>query len=130
MSKEKHPYYDESMWKGAPSQNFSHAKQLRKNMTNSELVLWNKLKNKQFFGHKFRAQHPIQKYIADFYCHKLKLIIEIDGGYHNKSEQKSYDKARTDDLNFQGIDVIRFTNEEVENSIEKVLKTLKNYISK
>ena len=116
------------MWKGANPQNFSNAKNLRENMTNAELIFWNRVKNKQFHGLKFRRQHPIHKYIADFYCHKLKLIIEIDGDYHNTSEQKNYDILRTKDLNFQGIKILRFKNDEVENEIEEVLKTIENYI--
>jgi very-short-patch-repair endonuclease len=116
------------MWKGANPQNFSNAKNLRENMTNAELIFWNRVKNKQFHGLKFRRQHPIHKYIADFYCHKLKLIIEIDGDYHNTSEQKNYDILRTKDLNFQGIKILRFKNDEVENEIEEVLKTIEKYI--
>ena len=116
------------MWKGANPQIFSNAKNLRENMTNAELIFWNRVKNKQFHGLKFRRQHPIHKYIADFYCHKLKLIIEIDGDYHNTSEQKNYDILRTKDLNFQGIKILRFKNDEVENEIEEVLKTIENYI--
>ena len=116
------------MWKGALPQSFSNAKYLRENMTNAELIFWHRLKNKQFHDLKFRRQHPIHKYIADFYCHKLKLIIEIDGNYHNTSKQKKYDVLRTEDLNFQDIKVLRFTNDEVENRIEKVLETIENYI--
>lgn len=116
------------MWKGALPQNFSNAKSLRENMTNAELVFWNRVKNKQFFGLKFRRQHRVHKYIADFYCHKLKLIIEIDGAYHNTSEQKNYDILRTKDLNFQDLKVLRFTNGEIENEIEEVLKTIERYI--
>jgi len=116
------------MWKGAPPQNFSNAQYLRENMTNAESLFWNRVKSKQFHGLKFRRQHPIHKYIADFYCHKLKLIIEIDGDYHNSTKQKEYDILRTKDLNFQDIEVLRFTNDEVENEIEKVLKAIEKYI--
>ena len=116
------------MWKGAIPQNFSNAQYLRENMTNAESLFWKRVKNKQFHGLKFRRQHPIHKYIADFYCHKLKLIIEIDGDYHNTSKQKNYDILRTKDLNFQDIKILRFTNDEVENEIEKVLKEIENYI--
>ncbi len=112
---------DESMWKGATPQIFSNAKQLRENMTNAESILWEKLKNNRFHGLKFRCQHPIHKYIADFYCHKLKLIIEIDGGYHLTKNQDEYDNERTENLEFNEIKVIRFTNEEVENNLENVL---------
>jgi len=128
MVKKKHPYHDESMWKGTLPQNFANAQFLRENMTNAEIIFWNKVKNKQFHGLKFRRQHPIHHYIADFYCHELKLIIEIDGAYHTISEKKEYDILRTKDLNFQDIEVLRFTNNEIENRIEEVLERIKNYI--
>ena len=86
-----------------------------------EKVLWNGLKTKKLNGYKFRRQHPIQKYIADFYCHELKLIIEVDGGYHNKKEQKDYDKIRSETLNFQDIKILRFSNEEVLMNTQHVL---------
>ena len=96
-------------------------------MTNAEFIFWNKVKNKQFHDLKFRRQHPINKYIADFYCHELKLIIEIDGDYHNKSEVKKYDILRTKDLNFQDLNILRFTNNEIENCMEEVLEKITNY---
>ena len=130
MVKKRHLYHDDSMWKGTLPNNFSNAQYLRENMTNAELIFWNKVKNKQFHGLKFRRQHPINKYIADFYCHELKLIIEIDGDYHNKSEVKKYDILRTKDLNFQDLNILRFTNNEIENCMEEVLeKITKYYIS-
>lgn len=121
MSKIDHPYHQDSMWKGASSNIFKNAQHLRENMTDAELLLWEKLKGNKFHGLKFRRQHPIHKYIADFYCHKLKLIIEIDGGYHQKEDQIEYDAKRTDDLIFNDIRVIRFSNEDVKNDIKKVL---------
>ena len=81
--KEDQSQRDESMFKGASAKIFKNAEVLRNRMTESESLLWDKLKSKKFHGLKFRCQHPIQTYIADFYCHKLKLIIEIDGGYHD-----------------------------------------------
>lgn len=66
----------ETTWKGAP------AKVLRGKMTPAEKLLWEELRGKKFMGLKFRRQHPVLVYIADFYCHSIKLIIEIDGGYH------------------------------------------------
>ena len=119
---------DESMWKGASPIIFSNAKKLRENMTNSELILWEKLRDNQFHGLKFRRQHPIHKYIADFYCHKLKLIIEIDGGYHKDQAQNEYDNERDGILKFNDLNVLRFTNEDVENNLIGVLAKLKEYI--
>jgi len=124
-----HPYYDESMWKGAPSSNFGLAVDLRNHMTEAELLFWEHLKNKQFKGFKFRRQHPIHKFIVDFYCHKLKLIIEIDGGYHKTRAQREADLERSKLLEFQGLQEIRFTNEDVFNNIDEVLKKLEQKIN-
>jgi very-short-patch-repair endonuclease len=91
--------------------------------------MWDKLKDKQYKGYKFRRQHPIHKFIVDFYCHELKLIIEIDGKYHESEEQKNRDLNRTELLKFQGLSEIRFTNEEVMNDIGSVLKKLEEQIN-
>jgi len=113
---------------GANADTLQKASELRKNMTNSEKLLWEKIRNKQLNGYKFRRQHTISNFIADFYCHRVKLVIEIDGGYHNNEEQKEYDIGRTVELNELGITVIRFTNSEVENEIEKVIEAIKKYL--
>ena len=111
------------MHDGATPKVFKNASKLRKDMTESELRLWEYLKTKplQF---KFRRQHPISGYVLDFYCHKLRLSIEIDGGYHLKTEQKLKDSERTGYLNSVGINEIRFKNDEIlnhfDNSIEKI----------
>jgi very-short-patch-repair endonuclease len=120
--------HDESMWKGAPATHFLLAKRLRGRMTQAEILMWDKLKNKQFKGYKFRRQHPIHRFIVDFYCHELKLIIEIDGKYHDSEEQKNKDLNRTELLVFQGLREIRFTNEEIINNIGSVLKKLEEQI--
>jgi very-short-patch-repair endonuclease len=120
--------HDESMWKGAPATSFLLAKRLRGRMTQAEILLWEKLKNKQFKGYKFRRQHPIHHFIVDFYCHELKLIIEIDGKYHDSEEQINKDFSRTELLQFQGLREIRFTNEEIITNIGSVLKKLEQQI--
>lgn len=74
---------------------FERAKLLRQNETPAEKKLWKYLKNKQLDGIKFRRQHPIGRYILDFYCHKTKLGVEIDGGYHQDKLQQWVDKDRT-----------------------------------
>lgn len=117
------------MWKGAPAHHFLLAKQLRKRMIPAEILMWDKLKNKQFKGYKFRRQHPIHHFIVDFYCHALKLIIEIDGKYHDSEEQKKEDLNRTELLQFQGLIEIRFSNEEVIHNIDLVLKKLEEAIN-
>ena len=122
--KKNHPYHDESMYKGAPPNSFAKAKFLRDNMTDAEKLLWEKLKDKKLKGFKFRRQHPIHIYIVDFYCHKLKLIIELDGGYHDSKEQKLLDAERSEILKFQDLEIIRFTNDEVLGNIELVMRKI------
>ena len=122
------PNHDDGMWKGAPSDSFSKAQLLRRNETKAEKLLWEKLRNNQLGGLKFRRQHPVNIYIADFYCHKFKLIIELDGDYHNQEEQKQKDEVRTEVLRLNGLKIIRFKNEEVEQDINQVLTTIKNKI--
>jgi very-short-patch-repair endonuclease len=122
------PNHDDGMWKGAPSDSFSKAQLLRRNETKAEKLLWEKLRNNQLEGLKFRRQHPVNIYIADFYCHKFKLIIELDGDYHNQEEQKQKDEVRTEVLRLNDLKIIRFKNEEVEQDINQVLTTIKNKI--
>lgn len=110
-----------SMFYGARPHIFEKAKMLRKNMTVSEQVLWRELKGKKLLGLRFRPQHPIDIFIADFYCHPIKLVIEIDGGIHKNKEQKVYDLGREGELENWGIKVIRFTNEEIENKVNQVV---------
>ena len=112
------------MWKGATPLNFINAKALRKKMTNAEKILWHKIRSKKLNGYKFRRQHPVQRFIADFYCHELKLIIEVDGAYHKQNHQKEYDKNREEILRFQGIEIIRFSNEEVFRDLQGVLQKI------
>lgn len=114
-----------SMFYGAKAHIFEKAKLLRKNMTVAELLLWEELKGKKLLGLRFRSQHPIDIFIADFYCHPIKLVIEVDGGIHKSKEQKEYDLGRTGELNYWGIEVKRFSNEEVEKSMSKVIETIK-----
>ena len=126
MEKKNNQY--ENMWKGATPLIFSNAKKLRLNQTEAEEKFWYAVKDNQIEGYKFRRQHPLSIYIADFYCHALKLVIEIDGGYHLSEEQQLLDKKRTTDLEFQGLKVIRFTNEEIISNLEEVLSKIKSII--
>jgi very-short-patch-repair endonuclease len=79
-------------------------------------------------GLQFRRQHPINRFIADFYCAKIKLVIEVDGSVHELSENKEYDIERSEILNDFGITVIRFSNEQVINKIENTLKTIEDNV--
>jgi very-short-patch-repair endonuclease len=121
----QNPFHDESMWRGASNSIFNNAKQLRLNMTEAEKVLWEELRKNKLEGYKFRRQHPIQNYIADFYCHALQLVIEIDGENHLTKEQIKIDIERTEILNSNSIDVIRYTNQEVLEDLEKVIQEIK-----
>jgi very-short-patch-repair endonuclease len=109
-----------SMFYNAKPSIFEKAKVLRDNMTDSELKLWEILRAKKMLNLRFRPQHPIDIFIADFYCHPLKSVIEVDGGIHKSRDQREYDVGREAELNNWGIDVIRFTNEEIEKEIYHV----------
>ena len=106
---------------------FQNAEALRYNMTDAEKLLWAYLRNSQL-GEKFRRQHPIGIYIADFYCHKHKLIIELDGGIHNDPNVAANDIERQKYLEANGIKFLRFKNEQIFNQLEKVLTTIKEEI--
>ena len=102
---------------------FATAKKLRSELTHSEMVLWGFLRTKPF-GYKFRRQHPLGSYIVDFYCHRLKLVIEVDGSIHNSKEIKKYDEERQKVIEEYGIKVVRFANNQIMNSLEKVIRQL------
>ena len=87
------------------------ARELRSNMTDAERLLWRALRNKQINAHRFRRQHPIGPYIADFACIEAKLVIELDGGQHQT--QETYDGQRSEFLRAQGWRELRFWNNEV-----------------
>ena len=87
----------ENMFYGASKLIFQKAEELRKNMTPAEEIMWGMLKGNQFEV-KFRRQHPLFLYIADFYCHELKLVIEIDGSIHDIEDVKINDSIRENDL--------------------------------
>lgn len=104
------------------------AKELRNNMTRAEIILWSRIRLKQINGYKFRRQYPLLDYIVDFYCHKLKLIIEVDGGIHTLPEQAKSDKYRDNLLKNNGYNVIRLTNHEIETNLEGSLLKIKSVI--
>ncbi|QOV79602.1 endonuclease domain-containing protein [Enterobacter asburiae] len=98
------------------------SKQLRKQMTPEELRLWYLFRGRRFFGYKFRRQMPIGIYIVDFACFKAKLIVELDGGQHQNEE--AYDLRRTEFLNANGWEVLRFWNNEFRANEEVVLMAI------
>ena len=108
----------------------SVARTLRKNLTPQERKLWNLLSNHRFYGLEFRRQYPMGKYIVDFICRETKLIIELDGGQHNETENVIYDGLRTQYFESLGYKVVRFWNCDVDSNIEGVLQTLKTLCNK
>ena len=115
------------MHAGAKPELFRFAEKLRTEMTEAETKLWEYLKLKPL-GFKFRRQHPFNIYILDFYCHRAKLGIEIDGEYHNFKKQKQLDNKRTADIEQLGLYKLRFTNNEVLNNFEAVVQLIESYI--
>ncbi|MCX6249537.1 MAG: endonuclease domain-containing protein [Bacteroidetes bacterium] len=113
---------------GAPAETIEFAKLLRRRLTPAEKLIWQRLKGKNIKGMKFRRQQPIGHYIADFYCHEIRLVIEIDGPIHLNKERSLYDKSRTAEMNRYDIKVIRFTNDEVRNHIGMVMNTIREEI--
>jgi cyclase len=124
----KNPYKSGGMFEGASHVIFTNAKHLLKNMTDAETVLWGHLR-KGINDFKIRRQHPIGLYIADFYCHKSKLIIEVDGSIHDEPEIKEADDARQKELERWGYTIIRFTNQEVTEKTEEVIKIITDKVS-
>ena len=98
------------------------ARELRQNTTQAEELLWRELRNRNIQGLKFRRQHPIGSFIVDFYCSQCRLIIEVDGDSH--AEQIEYDAQRTDWLLERKYRVIRFTNDEVRDSLDGVIERI------
>lgn len=103
------------------------AKKMRNNPTEAESLLWQYLRRNGLKEH-FRQQHPICGYIPDFVCLRLRLIIEIDGGYHSEGEQQEQDKIRQDYLEKEGFSFLRFTNEEVLYDTDETIGIIKDTI--
>lgn len=104
----------------------SIARTLRKNMTLSEILLWQQIKGKQFLGFDFHRQKPILDYVVDFYCPKLKLVIEIDGDTHIGKEQE--DKVRQERIEALGLHVLRYSDLEVKTNMDGILMHIKEWI--
>jgi len=120
--------FEHEFYFGALAATKAQAAELRKNMSYAEKVLWQQLRNRKLNNLKFRRQHPVDIFILDFYCHERRLAIEVDGGIHKSTEQKEWDDNRTFVLNEFGIHVLRFTNEEVIDSVQEVLSVIKEFL--
>ena len=102
---------------------YERRKYLRNNSTPQEILLWTKIKDSQL-GYKFRRQHSIGGYIADFYCPEKRVVIELDGKSHFTEEGKEYDEERSNHFSGLGIRVLRFTNKEINTDIENVISRI------
>lgn len=120
---------DVTMFYGAKPEIFEKAATLRNNMTEAEKILWEKLKDRNLFPSKFRRQHPIDIFIVDFYCHNAKLVVELDGKYHLKRDQREYDIGRSAEIESWGLKIIRFANEEVINNSDNVVLQIQQVIA-
>lgn len=97
------------------------ARHLRQTATDAEGLLWSCLRDRRMNGRKFRRQHPVQPYILDFFCHDLRLGLELDGSQHRTEEGQERDAARASFLSKQGIQLLRFTNHDVLTNLDGVL---------
>ena len=121
--------YDDKPFKGASAKIFENARGLRKTSTVAEDLLWQELRNRKINGLKFRRQHPLSNYLADFYGSEKQLVIEVEGAVHHSREAREYDEERTNDLVSIGIHVLRFTNDEVEKDISSVPHRIRHAVT-
>ncbi|MCX6333724.1 MAG: endonuclease domain-containing protein [Bacteroidia bacterium] len=112
---------ERDMYYGAKPDLFRLAERMRRKPTTAENILWKRLRVFRRDGFIFRRQHPIEFFIADFYCHKIKLVIEVDGEIHSSEVSVEYDDSRSGEIERFGIKVIRFKNVEVLNNVESVI---------
>jgi imidazole glycerol-phosphate synthase subunit HisF len=121
----QHQKYD--LFLGASPGIFEAAKDLRNHQTDAEKLLWTKLCKNQL-GVKFRQQHPILSFVADFYCHSRRIIIEIDGPIHILTKNRRYDEMRAETLERYDITLLRFSNDQIKNNMEQVLLKIKQCV--
>lgn len=115
------------MFYGANTHTFEQARKLRENMTVAEKKLWLRLQKNQL-GVRIKPQHPIARFIVDFYCHQAKLVIELDGTSHFYGPAANSDAERSEELEQFGLLVIRFTNEQVAKDIDNVVMEIRQQI--
>ena len=113
----------ENMFYGASPSIFQKAEELRNRMTPAEEMLWNAVRINEW-KMKFRRQHPVANYVVDFYCHRAKLVIELDGGIHEVEEVKRSDQERENHLRALGLKVLRFKNEYILSNLSSVLEKI------
>jgi len=125
-----HNSFEYDFYYGALAETKARAAELRKNMTQAEKILWQQLRNRKVRGLKFRRQHPVDIFILDFYCHERKLAIEVDGEIHNLENQREWDENRTFVLNEFGIQILRFSNDDVIDQTERVINSIKEFVKR
>jgi very-short-patch-repair endonuclease len=101
-----------------------YARSLRKRMTDAELILWARLRRNAMDGHRFRRQHPIGPYIADFVCLPIRLVVEVDGATHSSDDERKHDARRDAWLRHRGFRMLRFGNREIYGNLDGVLDTI------
>ena len=117
--------YNDNLHREAIGKLYQYGRELRQESTEAEKLLWKELRNRKLNGLKFRRQHPLDKFIADFYCNEKKLVVELDGSIHDGKINKDYDKSRTAMLEGLNVIVLRFKNEEGINNIKDVLNRIR-----
>ncbi|MEX0866336.1 MAG: DUF559 domain-containing protein [Pirellulales bacterium] len=110
------------MSRNEAQQSVQRARQLRKDSTFPERLLWSRLRGSRLCGLKFRRQHPIDPYIVDFYCQEASLAVELDGDSHNDSAKQ--DQRRTEFLEGRGLRILRFLNDDVLRDIDSALTAI------
>jgi very-short-patch-repair endonuclease len=101
------------------------ARNLRENSTSAEEILWSHLRGRRLLGLKFRRQAPIGSYVADFFCHELRLVLELDGPIHDEETQISHDLNRDANLKALGYRILRVTNQDIRDDLESLLETIR-----
>jgi very-short-patch-repair endonuclease len=110
-----------------PNKNaLTRAKRLRQTFTPAEETLWSRLRDRRFLGLKFRRQAPIGPYVADFLCHEMRLVLELDGSVHLEPHQISHDQNRDANLQALGYRILRFTNEQLQNDLDSILEAIRH----
>ena len=116
--------------RGVKRNNIDTCRTLRRNQTDAEKKLWTVLRNRQLAGIKFRRQFSIGRYILDFYAPQYKLGIEADGGQHYDDKDKLQDEFRARELGKLGVEIVRFSNRDIQTNIEGVYKTIERALEK
>jgi very-short-patch-repair endonuclease len=104
------------------------AKALRGRLTNAEMILWSRLRHEAINGRRFRRQHPIGPYIADFACLTVRLVVEVDGATHASADEIAHDRQRDACLSKRGFRVLRFWNREIYDNLDGVLNVIWNAV--